>query len=238
MLLKLAAALALVTVTGAGASALARSGPLQAFRPAANGLSETAPGVFIDDPARARAMLAALTAAEAQVAAFFGAAPERPRLVFCTRAACAARLGVGKRSAVTYGDRLVVLAPKGLTPMIMAHELSHVVLHRHFGLRDLAAPRFPAWFDEGLASLVSVDTRLVSGDAAARARVYAARRFGQWGGVVTELGWREAYGAAKSLVEEMQAADGRGSLLALIDRVAAGADFEAERRHLLERGRV
>lgn len=125
------------------------------------------------------------------------------------------------------------MAPEGLTPLVLTHELAHVALHAKMSLKDLVSPRFPTWFDEGLASWIAGDDRLIAPDSAARARLLQAQRFTDWGGVMDDLGWQAGYGAAMALVEDMVAAGGADGLRSLIERVAEGADFETERAALL-----
>lgn len=62
----------------------------------------------------------------------------------------------GRPAAVTQADR-VSFSPKiqaqpERMPAVVMHELSHAMLHQHLGLRGMG---LPAWFDEGLAVLVS-----------------------------------------------------------------------------------
>lgn len=209
-------------------------GPMQALAPRWNGLDEIAPGVFLDEIDRAAGLRAELVAAQARVADFFEAPVPRARVILCATDACAGRfLGDPRPSGRTYGAHLVVVAPDGLTPTVLAHELAHVALHSKMSLGDLLSPRFPNWFDEGLASWIAGDDRLIAPDPAARVRVLEARHFTDWGGVMDDLGWQAGYGAAMALIEDMVAAGGVEGLRLLIERVAAGADFDAERAALL-----
>jgi hypothetical protein len=49
-----------------------------------------------------------------------------------------------------------MLSPRGIDPVIAAHELSHVEFHVRLGSRR---DQVPQWFDEGLAVLISGDER-------------------------------------------------------------------------------
>ena len=99
------------------------------------------------------------------------------------------------------------------------------------GPLDALWPRYPSWFNEGLATYLS-GTPAVRGPA----RVTEA----QWiTAAKTPLGWRRAkrgrtaaqyYGAARRMVEGLEAEIGRDGLRRLVDAVAAGADFGAELR--------
>jgi len=209
-------------------------GPLQALAPRWNGLAEIVAGVFLDDPARAETARADLAEARARVAGFFGEPVPHARVILCATDACADRfMGYPRPAGRAYGAHLVVLAPEGLTPTVMTHEFAHVALHARMSFADLVSPRFPVWFDEGLASWISGDDRLIPPDAAARARVLEARHFSDWSGVMDDLGWQAGYGAAMALVDDMSAAGGAEALRAFIGRVAEGADFDDERERLL-----
>ena len=229
------AALAFLVSFAAGAAVL--PGPLQALAPRWNGLEEIAPGVFLDDPSRAAEIRAQLADAEAAVRETLDAPLPRARMILCATETCAARfMGKHRPSGRTYGAHLVLVGPNGLNPVVLTHELAHVALHARMSLGDVVSPRFPTWFDEGLASWVARDHRLTPPDAKARARVLQAEHFTDWGEVMDDLGWRRGYGAALALVEEMVAAGGAAGLRGLIERVADGADFETERRRLLKGG--
>jgi hypothetical protein len=66
-------------------------------------------------------------------------------------------------------NRAVMLSPRGIDPVIAAHELSHVEFHERLGAQR---KQIPQWFDEGLAVLVSDDSRyLLAKTAADRCRV-------------------------------------------------------------------
>ena len=153
-----ALAAAALTLTGA-ALAAATPGPHRALCPSCMGLTEIAPGLWTDDPATAPALRRMAAEGAATVSAFFGTPEATPRLILCQTKTCQDAFAI-RPSAVTYGASLILVAPKGVTEMILTHELTHVALHRRQGVADILDQRFPAWFDEGLASLVSNDTRL------------------------------------------------------------------------------
>lgn len=60
---------------------------------------------------------------------------------------------------LAYGKALVLigaLAWQNANPeTIITHELLHAELHKSLTLRDISVPRFPMWFDEGLASWIA-----------------------------------------------------------------------------------
>jgi len=88
-----------------------------------------------------------------------GAFDHNPTLIICHSNACHARLGSGGARAVTYGTQFIYVSPRGMLPEILAHEFFHVELHARIGLRGMLTGAVPAWFDEGMAVLVSQDQR-------------------------------------------------------------------------------
>lgn len=216
----------------AGAYA-ALPGPHRALTPGLFGLSQAAPGLWIDDPAQGPGAEELIHEANAVVADFFGPLETRPFFVFCTTQACADRFGL-RPNGLTYGHRLIVIGPKGQNPTIVTHERAHAEVHRSLRLSDLWHQRIPTWFDEGLATHLSGSTRV---DRPADPRdadwICAARSFRDWGRVHTDRGWRSTYGAAARLVDEIEAAHGRAALRALVEAVEAGADFDTEYARLM-----
>jgi hypothetical protein len=132
------------------------------------------------------------------------------------------------RSLAAFG---LVLAPGGLDPVIIAHERSHIELHGRLGLVRFLAGGVPAWFDEGLAVVVSEDPRyLRPAGAGDRCRAAAAgplpsgvRDWAHRAGADRELYAR----AACRVLRWMDAAGGPAAVSALIRRVAAGERFDA-----------
>ncbi|MEO1239482.1 MAG: hypothetical protein AAFW64_07455 [Pseudomonadota bacterium] len=200
-------------------------GPHRAIAPAQFGLSRIAPGVYTDAPTRQAELTQLLARADSRVAAIFGSATPRPRTVLCTAEPCRATFGLTGR-AITLGDLAVVVAPLGIREATLVHEQIHIELSARMGPLDALWPRYPAWFNEGLATHIS-GTPGVLGPA----RVADA----QWiTSAQTALGWRlakrgrtgaEYYGAARRLVAEIEAQIGTPALVDLIEDVAQGADF-------------
>ncbi|OZM81856.1 hypothetical protein [Pseudonocardia sp. MH-G8] len=89
-----------------------------------------------------------------RVAEFFGDLRGGPAFLACLTDACYARIGGGGERGIAVLNRAVMLSPRGIDPVIAAHELTHVELHARLGSATV-----PQWFDEGLAVLVSDDAR-------------------------------------------------------------------------------
>jgi hypothetical protein len=89
-----------------------------------------------------------------RVAAFFGGLRSDPDFLACLTDECYSRIGGGGERGIAVLNRAVMLSPRGIDPVIAAHELTHVELHTRLGKGSV-----PQWFDEGLAVLVSDDRR-------------------------------------------------------------------------------
>jgi hypothetical protein len=94
-----------------------------------------------------------------RVAAFFGGLHSAPDFLACLTDECYARIGGGGERGIAVLNRAVMLSPRGIDPVIAAHELTHVELHSR-----LNGAAVPQWFDEGLAVLVSDDPRYLRPD--------------------------------------------------------------------------
>jgi len=101
----------------------------------------------------------AISRASVQVTAFYGSFDQAPTLLVCATKECDHTLGGKGAKANTYGTTFIRVSPDGLNQTILAHEFSHVELHRRIGLMRFLAGAIPAWFDEGLAVIVSDDAR-------------------------------------------------------------------------------
>ncbi|SDM81775.1 hypothetical protein SAMN04489726_3505 [Allokutzneria albata] len=94
--------------------------------------------------------------ANQRVTDFYGERRGRPIVLACSTPECYSRVGGGGERGVAVLGRAVMLSPRGLDPVIAAHELSHTELHARLG-----SGQVPQWFDEGLAVLVADDPRFL-----------------------------------------------------------------------------
>ena len=202
-------------------------GTHRVLMPGAYGMTEIAPRIWTDAPARAPALLDLTQAARRQVAAFFGDTPPRPVLILCTTARCARTFGIrGNGLSIAYVA--VMVSPGGLTRGTLTHEMTHSRLHRSMGPRNLVRQPYPTWFDEGLATHVANHPTYAGRITAAdRARVRQVRRFWNWDDAYRAIGVARAYTAAAAEVAAIERAAGRAGLLELIARAEAGEDFDA-----------
>ena len=130
--------------------------------PSCYGLERITGSLFVD-PAMSvedRRMLQETVArAAAQVASFYRSFDRQPILLACASEDCDRKLGGRGARANTYGTTFIRLSPRGFNQTILAHEFSHVELHARIGQFRLLMGAIPAWFDEGLAVIVSDDAR-------------------------------------------------------------------------------
>lgn len=77
----------------------------------------------------------------------------------CVSDECDRRLGGKGAKARAFGDRFIHVSPAGRDTVFLAHERTHIETHARIGSWALMRGRLPAWFDEGLAVIVSGDDR-------------------------------------------------------------------------------
>ncbi|MFI6318712.1 hypothetical protein ACIBG8_14380 [Nonomuraea sp. NPDC050556] len=142
---------------GVGGVALAYPSVAAATCPGCYGLESIGDGVYAEG--RRADVLRVVAAARARVKAFYGELRSSPRLLVCVTEKCYSRLGGGGEKGVAVLNRAVMLSPRGLDPVIAAHELSHVEFHARL------VKEAPQWVDEGLAVVVSQDSRYLPAPA-------------------------------------------------------------------------
>lgn len=222
----------LVLLTGCLGSLAWVQPALAAFTcPTCFGFARLAPDLYAERnlPAeRHAALLAAMAQGEARVRAFYG--PIRPVLTLaCATQTCASRVGLGGSRGVAYATFALQLSPSGLDPVIIAHERSHIELHRRIGLLRWARGAVPSWFDEGVAVLVSDDPRYLRPEdgndrCLVEPRAVLPENLREW--LHQASAHPSLYAeAACSVSRWMAPRGGPPAILALLDRVAAGDDF-------------
>jgi hypothetical protein len=144
--------------------------------PACYGLEPVTRDLLVESamPAAQRTALRETVARAAErVASFYGAFDRRPTVLACETDACDHRLGGRGARATTFGTLFIRLSPRGLNPTILAHEFSHVEFHARVGDYRLLTGKVPAWFDEGLAVIVSDDVRYLGPGVTSETRCQA-----------------------------------------------------------------
>jgi hypothetical protein len=125
--------------------------------PGCYGLERLRPGLYVEPGLTApqrQQVVDAVDEGRRRVATFYDGLHSDPTFLACVSEACYARIGGGGERGVAVLNRAVMLSPRGVDPVIAAHELAHVELHARLGGAEV-----PQWFDEGLAVLVADDPR-------------------------------------------------------------------------------
>jgi hypothetical protein len=132
------------------------------FCPSCLGFKRLAGQVFVEDAATTddwSRLIGSIREGRSRVQKFYGPLKGDPRLLVCTTQECARMLGVARSRAMAYGASFIAISPRGINPTIIAHELAHIERRERLGLLGTFRDRTPAWFDEGLAVLISRDVR-------------------------------------------------------------------------------
>lgn len=218
------------------------------------GLTSVAENVYVESGADEHAMAelhVAMLKAEGAVRAAYGGVESHPIVHACITERCYESFGgMGSRAKV-YGDR-ILLSPRGLNWHFLAHEWSHAELRSRLTFQ--AWWHLPSWFDEGLAVSVSDAPEhsedhwqfLVANNIQrpTRAELLSYKSGRQWLDAVHRYGEtqnaerkakgepevRPVYAAAGHEVRPWFAKVGSGGLLALIERLNSGVDFDAAYR--------
>jgi hypothetical protein len=126
------------------------------------GLRGAGSGVYVDSsatPDQRRQIVAMVAEARQRVRNFYGGTRSSPRVLVCLRVACYRHIGGGGEKGRTLRDQVTALSPDGVNVVIDSHELTHAEQFRRLGSRYGQVPR---WFNEGLAVLVSDDSRYLT----------------------------------------------------------------------------
>lgn len=130
--------------------------------PPCSGFHEIAPRIYADSSASEAQIDAALQnfiAAQDLVTQVYPDRAADPLWLICLSGACGVTEGP-RPLAMAYMNLFVFVYPQGANPTILAHELAHAELHARLGTAHrLVSQPVPTWFDEGLAVIVSQDTR-------------------------------------------------------------------------------
>ncbi len=200
------------------------------------GLEKAADGVYVEsgmpEDARRHA-LQLLTQAENRVGRFYGGMQHTPRTLICATPRCFERIGGGGTRVGSLGSVGLLVAPEGTDVVLMSHELSHVELHGRAGLWHMEIGAIPAWFDEGVAVLVSDDPMYLAPARPGRDRCAAGPQAdmpadpADWRAQLVERG-DLLYAAAACEVDLWMISEGGPSAVpALLAKIREGEDFDA-----------
>lgn len=226
---------ALLALAAVSSTAFAWSQPaLAAFAcPPCLGFEEAGPRLYVEPrmpPEQRRVVRDANDRGRERVASFYGRLVSEPIVLACASPGCADRIGSGGSRGAAYATFGLRLSPSGLDEVIVAHERSHVEAHRRIGILRWAEGALPAWFDEGLAVLVSNDRRYL------REKNAADRCLREPGENLPsrQREWLDAASARPDVYAEaacrvvrwVDRHGDRRAVLALLDRVGRGEPFE------------
>ena len=167
-----------------------------------------------------------LREAIAKVEKIYGPLISNPRILASFTKKHYRFLGGGKAKAQAYGASAIQLSPEGLSSDIVAHELSHIELHKRVGVVR-SYNQIPVWFDEGLAVLASNDPRYTGPEGS---EDLSAEQIQE---IVSPQQWRQAirqgkkvYAPAYRIVKIWYDKAGRKGVQELILRVKDGETFK------------
>ncbi|MDA0667789.1 MAG: hypothetical protein O3A95_08105 [Planctomycetota bacterium] len=195
-------------------------------------MDESRPGVFLRsdlDSQKGDAFLSDLALGQALAREFFGTLEADPIVAFADQTILKERFAVGNPFASSYfhnASILVVIAPRGNNPDVMAHALAHAEVKHRLG--EKVFEQLPAWFDEGVCT--QLDHREFLSAAVLEEQEAKAIPIPSYS-IMAEPEWFQGVDGedhlvfAKREVRRWIRLVGREGVLTLLDRVAAGEDF-------------
>lgn len=223
--------IATALLVGGVTAAIWLPGPQHMLCPGCHGLQRIAERTYVEAtmPVRERqSMIAALDKARAKVVQFFGPLRSNPTVAICRSRACAQIFGAESAKGIAYGWHAILLSRSKIFGVIATHELAHIELHWRMGLWGWARGTVPAWFDEGLATVISEDPRFRRDTPAKDVRevVQVTSFLGDWATHSRRVGWRTAYGAASTRVRQLERIIGRDGLRRFVAQLARDGDLD------------
>jgi hypothetical protein len=143
----------------------ANAGPLAAgLCPQCYGFENKGNDLFIENgatPQDFETMQYFRNKATKDVKIFFPDFSAKPRFIVCKTRECDSKMGVIGAKAQTFGQSLIFISSRGWEQKFITHEISHAAFHQIAGSILSPSGIFPAWFDEGVAVIVSNDERYI-----------------------------------------------------------------------------
>lgn len=182
------------------------------------------------DAAKRSTIETLVAASENRVQGFYGTLESKPKIFVCPDEACYQRVGGGRSHGMALIDWAFFVSPRGLDPVIVSHELSHIELHHRTGAVATFRRDIPQWFDEGLAVTISDDPRYLkpAGEAdrcLIRSDEPLPTTRGAW---VENASSHDLYAKAACRVSTWLAAHGGAKgVIDMVDHLNAGETFDA-----------
>lgn len=240
----------LLSASLVGGCSMLQGGKLLA--PESFDLTPVAPGIYVEtaaDEATRVKLREALVKAEDAIRNAYGSVNSHPTVNACISERCYEAFGGrGGSVAKVYGNR-ILLSPRGLNWHFLAHEWSHAELRSRQTL--WAWWRMPQWFDEGVAVAVSEAPEHAESHwqfleatnipRPTREELHTFKSLMQWLDAVHRYGEdknierkakgeteiRPVYSAAGHEIRPWLAKVGSHGLLAFIERLNGGDEFES-----------
>ncbi len=96
-----------------------------------------------------------LALADDHIREFYGNIEYHPRILICATQGCIGKFGGSDAATGSVGAFVLLLGPKGINVIDISHELSLIEVSGRIGLYHSLTDAVPAWFDEGVAVVVS-----------------------------------------------------------------------------------
>jgi len=240
--------LMLSSITISGCSIL-QGGKLLA--PESFGLTPVTPSIYVEagaDEATRIRLRESMEKAESAIRTAYGGVASHPTVNACTTEECYESFGGGRGSLAKVYGKHILLSPRALNWHFLAHEWSHAEMSTR--LTFFAWKRMPRWFDEGVAVAVSEAPEhseshwqlLVATNVPrpTSEELQTLKSLKQWIDAIHKYGedknierkakgeteFRPVYSAAGHELRPWLTKVGSNGLLAFIDRMNDGADFE------------
>lgn len=176
-------------------------------------------------------MIHLLGAAEHRIKEFYGSARYRPRVLVCATSQCIRRFGGNNGSTGSIGSLVLLLSSQSINIIDISHQLALIELQGRMGMFHMFMGSVPAWFEEGVAVLVSDDPQFIATPPNKRDRCLADPNNDL---PVQMSNWRRKadsdpslYASAACRVDRwMLARGGSMAVVRLLDRIAHGGSFK------------
>lgn len=111
--------------------------------------------------------------AENRIKDFYGSVKYKPRVLVCATARCIRRLGGGGADMGSIGPYVMLLSLQSVNVIDVSRLLALVDIQGRMGVRHVLVGSVPAWFEEGVAVLVSDDPQFIASPRGNRDRCLA-----------------------------------------------------------------
>ena len=198
---------------------------LRAFTPQLFGIKQVAPNIYSDQRLKVESIKRAIAKAQKNASDFFSNQTADPTYIVCFNPKCVGVFG-DLPLGLTLGYHRVIISPDGFDQRVFNHERIHVDLHSLSDIGDVFHPRFPMWFNEGLAEYLSGSScQSVNHNPQEITRIKRAQSIRQWNQMVSDKQYRRHYGAACRAVEQIVQNIGKNRLSELVHAATSRKQF-------------